>query len=68
MSYRIDPVKAAIPILAKIYGLADKYTPDAKVTIGYMDASPGVKNTVPGELIVSIDLRHPNVDILTQMF
>jgi len=67
MSYRVDPVKAAIPILAKIYDLADKYAPDAKVTIGYLDASPGVKNTVPGELIISIDLRHPNVDILTQM-
>ena len=67
MSYRVDPVRAAIPILAAIYDLADKYAPDAKVTIGYLDASPGVKNTVPGELVISIDLRHPKVDILNQM-
>ena len=67
MSYRVDPVKAAIPILAELYRLADKYAPDAKVTIGYLDASPGVKNTVPGELIVSIDLRHPNSSILAKM-
>ena len=67
MSYRVDPVKAAIPILAELYGLADKYAPDAKVTVGYLDASPGVKNTVPGKLIVSIDLRHPDAQILAKM-
>lgn len=67
MSYRIDPVKGAIPILQRLYGLADKYAPDARVTVGYMDASPGVKNTVPGTLIISIDLRHPIDTTLSAM-
>jgi len=67
MSYRKDPVKASIPILSQLYDLAEKYSPDARVTVGYMDASPGVKNTVPGKLTVSVDMRHPDDNILTAM-
>lgn len=67
MSYRIDPVKAAIPILTEVYGLADKYSPDARVTIGYLHAEPGVKNTVPGTLTISVDMRHPDAAILEAM-
>lgn len=67
MSYRIDSVKAAIPILTEVYGLADKYSPDARVTIGYLHAEPGVKNTVPGTLTISVDMRHPDAAILEAM-
>ncbi|NRA50600.1 MAG: M20/M25/M40 family metallo-hydrolase [Phaeodactylibacter sp.] len=67
MSYRIDPVKAALPVLAQLYGLAEKHGPDARVTVGYLDAVPGVKNTVPGTLTVSVDLRHPDDAVLTAM-
>ena len=67
MSYRIDPVKAALPVLAQLYGLAEKHGPDARMTVGYLDAVPGVKNTVPGTLTVSVDLRHPNDAVLTAM-
>lgn len=67
MSYRVDPVKAAIPILERIYQLAEDYAPHAKVTVGYLDASPGVKNTVPGQLKISLDFRHPKATILECM-
>lgn len=67
MSYRIDPVKGVLPILSQVYEIADTYSPDARVTIGYLDASPGVKNTVPGQLTVSLDFRHPDANILSQM-
>ncbi|MEO0341657.1 MAG: hydantoinase/carbamoylase family amidase, partial [Bacteroidota bacterium] len=66
MSWRIDPVKAAIPILAGLYNIADMYE-DSRVTVGFLDASPGVKNTVPGVLTISIDLRHPDDHILSTM-
>ena len=67
MSYRKDPVRGALPILQRLYGMADTYSPEARVTVGYLDASPGVKNTVPGTLVVSIDLRHPDAGILKKM-
>ncbi|NET34388.1 MAG: Zn-dependent hydrolase [Cyanothece sp. SIO1E1] len=67
MSYRVDPVKAAIPLLQQVYQLAETYAPHARVTIGYLDASPGVKNTVPGQLKISLDLRHPDADIMERM-
>lgn len=64
MEYRADPVKDAIPLLQYIYSLADTYGPLAKVTVGYLDASPGVKNTVPGQLTISLDIRHPDASVL----
>ena len=64
MEYRADPVKDAIPLLQYIYSLADTYGPLAKVTVGYLDASPGVKNTVPGQLTISLDIRHPDDSVL----
>jgi len=67
MSYRKDPMKAALPLLQKVYAIADKFAPEAKVTIGYANASPGVRNTVPGKLDISLDLRHPDEAILKQM-
>ncbi|MEM9261450.1 MAG: hydantoinase/carbamoylase family amidase, partial [Bacteroidota bacterium] len=67
MSFRDDPVRKAIPLLNRIYQLAEDFAPDARVTIGYLDATPGVKNTVPGQLTVSLDLRHPAADTLQEM-
>lgn len=64
MEYRADPVKDAIPLLQYIYSLADTYAPLAKITVGYLDASPGVKNTVPGQLTISLDIRHPEAAVL----
>ncbi len=67
MHLRRDPIRGTIPVLADIYELAEKYSPDARVTIGYLDASPGVRNTVPGQIKISIDIRHPNESSLTSM-
>ena len=59
MYLRSDPVKLATSILHQLYKMTDDYGPLAKLTIGYLDATPGVKNTVPGQLTVSIDMRNP---------
>lgn len=67
MDLRKDPVKGAIPVLTAIYDLAQKYSPEARLTIGYLDARPGVRNTVPGQIKVAVDMRHPNETDLTAM-
>ena len=67
MAWRVDPVRSATDILQGLYKLADTYGPNARITVGYLDANPGVKNTVPGSLKVSIDMRHPNERTLIAM-
>lgn len=67
MSFREDPVQVLPEIISKIYAIAEGFSPDARATVGYIQASPGVRNTVPGQLIISVDLRHPDASILEKM-
>lgn len=67
MSYRKDPVKYAHPILAKLYEMVDNFSPKGRLTIGYINATPATRNTVPGVLTVSVDLRHPDEEKLSEM-
>ncbi len=67
MHYRSDPMLLVSNILPLIYGISETYQPEAKVTIGYIDAVPGVRNTVPGSVTVALDLRHPDAAELANM-
>ena len=67
MHYRSDPMLLVSKILPLIYGISETYQPEAKVTIGYIDAVPGVRNTVPGSVTVALDLRHPDAAELANM-
>jgi N-carbamoyl-L-amino-acid hydrolase len=51
---------AVARILSELYQLADQHAPGARVTIGYIRAEPGSPNTVPGEVVFTADLRHPD--------
>ncbi|MEP2652895.1 MAG: M20/M25/M40 family metallo-hydrolase, partial [Paraglaciecola sp.] len=67
MEQRQDPVKAATQIIAQLYALADEFSPQARATFGDITVSPGSRNTVPETLTITVDLRHPNQDILMKM-
>ncbi|MEP0175894.1 MAG: Zn-dependent hydrolase [Paraglaciecola sp.] len=67
MEQRQDPVKAATQIIAQLYALADEFSPQARATFGDINVSPGSRNTVPETLTITVDLRHPNQDILVKM-
>ncbi|MFV0238050.1 MAG: M20 family metallo-hydrolase [Flavobacteriales bacterium] len=67
MSYREDPFKYAHSIISGLYALVEEFGPDGKMTIGYIDAFPGVRNTVPGSVTISLDLRHPKEESLSKM-
>jgi beta-ureidopropionase / N-carbamoyl-L-amino-acid hydrolase len=67
MALRRDPVKAASALITRLYELADRYGPDARVTIGTLDAAPGSRNTVPHTVRFSLDIRHPDLEQLEQM-
>lgn len=60
MSVRQDPMKALANFLPRLYAMAEKYEPDARLTFGFISAEPGSSNTVPGQLELTVDIRHPD--------
>jgi len=67
MPLRDDPLQKAIRLLDGIFELAEDFAPDSRVTIGSVETVPGVRNTVPGSVKFSVDIRHPEPGTLTRM-
>jgi N-carbamoyl-L-amino-acid hydrolase len=67
MTMRRDPWRAAAPIIAKALAIADAHAPWGRATVGDMKAYPGARNTVPGELVFPVDIRHPDAATLEAM-
>lgn len=67
MEMRRDPWPAATRIIDGALALAHEHTPWGRATIGNVSASPGARNTVPETLTFSVDLRHPDPDVLDAM-
>lgn len=66
MDRRRDPV----PTLARIIDLVQavgRTNEQARSTIGRIEAAPGSMNVVPGRISISVDLRHPDDDVLLAM-
>jgi len=61
MDMRRDPVRVLAEVLPAIYAAARERGPDARLTVGVIEASPGSPNTVPGRLRFTIDVRHPDL-------
>ncbi|MDH3750012.1 MAG: Zn-dependent hydrolase [Gammaproteobacteria bacterium] len=59
MSIRQDPMLALADFLPRLYAMAEQHAPDARLTFGYIHTLPGSSNTVPGQLELTVDIRHP---------
>ncbi|MDA9580669.1 Zn-dependent hydrolase [Luminiphilus sp.] len=59
MSMRKDPMMALARFLPQLYQLAEEHAPDGRMTFGVIHADPGSNNTVPGHLMLTADIRHP---------
>ena len=64
MDVRRDPMAGLAVLLPKLYGLAGEYAPDVRLTIGDVRPLPGVINTVPGQVTLTLDVRHPETAVL----
>ena len=62
MDMRRDPIRVLADLLPALYSEAEQRAPDARMTVGCIETSPGSPNTVPGRLRFTIDLRHPDAD------
>jgi beta-ureidopropionase / N-carbamoyl-L-amino-acid hydrolase len=67
MDLRQDPFQALSLVLPEIYGLATSRPPWGRATVGNVVAVPGVRNTIPERVDISVDLRHPDEATLDVM-
>lgn len=59
MEMRRDPWRVAAPLIQHAFDLAARNSPWGRATIGNLKVTPGSRNTVPEQVNVSVDLRHP---------
>jgi N-carbamoyl-L-amino-acid hydrolase len=67
MEVRRDPFQGITRVIEQLYALAQQHGPWARATFGDIRAEPGARNTVPERVVLSVDLRHPQQDVLDQM-
>jgi N-carbamoyl-L-amino-acid hydrolase len=67
MEGRRDALRAAAALLEEIYGIAHRHAPSGRATIGEFEAYPGSRNTVPGRVRFTVDLRHPDGNTMDAM-
>jgi allantoate deiminase len=67
MNLRRDALSAAAQWISVVEHTA-RATPDLVATIGQIDAQPGISNVIPGEVKMSLDVRHADDAIRTRGF
>ncbi len=61
MDMRRDPIRVLAEVLPALYAAAAERGPEARLTVGIIETSPGSPNTVPGRLRFTVDIRHPEL-------
>ncbi len=67
MPGRRDALVAAAEIISMVRDLALDFAPQAVATVGEMSVFPNSRNTIPGEVFLTIDIRNPDEDKLAEM-
>ena len=57
---RHDAMAVAATIIARLQATVMPADADARLTVGRLTLAPGAVNVIPGEVVFSIDLRHPS--------
>jgi N-carbamoyl-L-amino-acid hydrolase len=67
MHGRRDALVAAAEIITMVQALALEFAPQAVSTVGEMVVKPNSRNTIPGEVYFSVDIRNPEEQVLAKM-
>jgi N-carbamoyl-L-amino-acid hydrolase len=67
MPLRRDPMLALSLTISTVQKIALRHAPLAVGTIGHVALRPNSRNTVPGAVFLTVDLRHPDDAVLAQM-
>ena len=67
MPGRRDALVVSAEIISMVQSLALEFAPYAVGTVGEMSVMPNSRNTIPGEVFFSVDIRNPDEDVLAEM-
>ena len=67
MAGRKDALVAAAAVIQGVEQIAEHFAPHAVGTVGELHVRPNSRNTIPGEVRMSVDLRNPDDDTLSEM-
>ena len=67
MPRRHDALVGAARFIQKIQEIGLAFPPFAVATVGEMQVMPNSRNVIPGEVKLSVDIRHPEADVLAAM-
>ncbi len=67
MPLRRDALFAAAEMIQALEQLAARYVPSGMVTVGQLEIAKSSRNTIPGSLAFTLDLRNPDDGVLARM-
>ncbi len=67
MRLRKDAMVAAANAVIEVNAIAQRFQPNGRGTVGFMQVKPNSRNVVPGEVRFSVDLRHAEDGELERM-
>ena len=67
MPRRRDALVGAARMIDAVNRIGHAHAPDACATVGFVEARPNSRNTIPGQVFFTVDFRHPQEDVLSAM-
>ncbi|MGA0036261.1 MAG: Zn-dependent hydrolase [Ilumatobacteraceae bacterium] len=67
MERRSDAMVSAARLIAEVDAIARRRAPAGRSTVGVIEVEPGSRNTIVGKVRMTVDLRHPDANVLAEM-
>ena len=67
MERRRDALVGAARVIDRINAIGHAHLPWACATVGMVDVQPNSRNVIPGQVFLSVDMRHPDSNQLASM-
>ena len=67
MRLRRDALVGASRVILEVNQIGQAHQPSACATVGLLIVEPNSRNTIPGKTFFTVDLRHPDEEVLTTM-
>jgi N-carbamoyl-L-amino-acid hydrolase len=67
MERRRDALQVATRIMQEVVAIAERYPPNGRGTVGFVQVHPNSRNVIPGQVTFSIDLRNASVEVHDRM-